>query len=73
MLFYATGIMPFTMFNTMSEGVAGAVSSNRGLLTYPVVTALDAVFAKFVLNFLTTRSWWRSCSSPASSWSPALT
>ena len=33
--------------------MAGAISSNRGLLTYPVVTALDAVFAKFVLNLMT--------------------
>jgi capsular polysaccharide transport system permease protein len=53
MLFYATGIVPFYMFNTMAKGVAGAISSNRGLLNYPVVSVLDAVFAKFVLNFLT--------------------
>jgi len=53
MLFYATGVIPFSMFSTMAKGVAGSVSSNRGLLTYPVVTALDAVFAKFLLNFLT--------------------
>jgi capsular polysaccharide transport system permease protein len=53
MLFYATGIIPFSMFSTMSKGVAGAVSTNRGLLNYPVVTALDAVLAKVVLNFLT--------------------
>ena len=53
MLFYATGIMPFTMFNTMARGVSQAVSSNRGLLNYPVVTLLDAVFAKIVLNAMT--------------------
>ena len=53
MLFYATGVIPFSMFQTMSKGVSGAVSSNKGLLNYPVVTALDAVFAKFVLNFMT--------------------
>lgn len=53
MLFYATGIIPFYMFNTMSKGVAGAVRSNKGLLNYPVVTVLDAVFAKFALNFMT--------------------
>ena len=43
MLFYATGIIPFSMFKTMSTAVAKAISSNRGLLTYPVVTPLDAV------------------------------
>jgi capsular polysaccharide transport system permease protein len=52
-LFYATGIIPFSMFGTMSGGISRAVSSNRALLTYPVVTALDAVLAKFVLNFMT--------------------
>lgn len=53
MLYYATGVIPFSMFNTMSKGVAGAVKTNKGLLNYPVVTVLDAVFAKFVLNFMT--------------------
>ena len=53
MLFYMTGVIPFSMFGTMSKGVAGAVKSSKGLLNYPVVTALDAIFAKFVLNFLT--------------------
>ena len=52
-LFYATGMVPFNLFNTMAKGVAGAIASNRGLLNYPVVTVLDAVFAKFLLNLLT--------------------
>jgi capsular polysaccharide transport system permease protein len=52
-LFYATGVVPFQLFNTMSNKVSAAVSSNRGLLAYPVVNALDAVMAKFLLNFLT--------------------
>ena len=54
MLFYMTGDRsPSACYGTMSKGVAGAVKSNKGLLNYPVVTALDAVVAKFVLNFLT--------------------
>ena len=53
MLFYATGVMPFSTYNAVARAVAGAVSSNRGLLTYPVVTVLDAVFAEFLLNMLT--------------------
>jgi capsular polysaccharide transport system permease protein len=52
-LFYATGMIPFSLFRTMSGGVAGAIKTNKGLLTYPVVTPLDAVLAKFVLNFMT--------------------
>lgn len=53
-LFYATGMMPFTMFNTLSRGVGSVIGANRGLLTYPVVGTLDAVFATAALNFLTT-------------------
>jgi capsular polysaccharide transport system permease protein len=53
-LFYATGMIPFSLFKSMSGGVASAVGSNKGLLTYPVVTVLDAVLAKFLLNLLTT-------------------
>lgn len=52
-LFYATGMIPFYMFNAMAKGVGAAISSSKGLLTYPVVGALDAVLAKFILNFLT--------------------
>jgi capsular polysaccharide transport system permease protein len=53
MLFYATGIVPFSLYGTLSSAVAGAVRSNKGLLTYPVVSALDAVFATFLLNLMT--------------------
>ena len=53
LLFYATGIIPFTMYQAMAGGVAGAIGSNKGLLNYPVVSVLDAIFAKFVLNFMT--------------------
>lgn len=52
-LFYASGVIPFSMYNTMARGISLSISSNRGLLSYPVVTALDAVFAKFALSFLT--------------------
>ena len=52
-LFYASGNIPFRLYKTMSEKVSAAVTSNRGLLNYPVVTLLDAVFAKFLLNLLT--------------------
>jgi capsular polysaccharide transport system permease protein len=53
LLFYATGIIPFRMFNGMSSAVSSAIASNRGLLAYPVVDPLDAVFAKFALSFMT--------------------
>jgi capsular polysaccharide transport system permease protein len=53
LLFYATGIIPFNMYRAISTSVAGAVATNRGLLAYPVVSALDAVLAKFVLELCT--------------------
>jgi capsular polysaccharide transport system permease protein len=52
-LFYASGIIPFFLFSKVTGSVAGAIDSNRGLLTYPVVQPLDAVFAKFITDFLT--------------------
>lgn len=52
-LFYATGVIPFMVYSNVVRSVAGAVVTNRGLLRYPVVTALDTVFAKLVLEVLT--------------------
>jgi capsular polysaccharide transport system permease protein len=51
--FYASGIIPFFLFNHVSGGVSRAIDTNRGLLTYPVVRPLDAIFAKFITDFLT--------------------
>ena len=48
MLFYATGVVPLDMFNAMSGAVSAAISSNRALLSYPVVTP-------------STRCWRSSC------------
>jgi capsular polysaccharide transport system permease protein len=52
-LFYATGIIPFSLFSNVSRSVAQAINSNQGLLRYPVVRPLDAVIAKFASDFLT--------------------
>ena len=52
-LFYATGVIPFYLFNKVTSTVGAAIDSNRGLLTYPVVQPLDAVLAKFITDFLT--------------------
>ena len=53
MFFYATGIIPFSLYRNVESAASNAVRSNRGLLTYPVVTPLDAVLANFVLGTLT--------------------
>lgn len=52
-LFYATGMLPFMLYNNIARSVASAINTNRGLLRYPVVTALDTVFAKLVLEVVT--------------------
>jgi capsular polysaccharide transport system permease protein len=53
LFFYATGVIPFFLYSTVAGGAANAVRANRGLLTYPVVTPLDAILAGFVLDILT--------------------
>jgi capsular polysaccharide transport system permease protein len=52
-LFYGTGIIPFFLFNNVAVAVGAAVDANRGLLRYPVVTPLDTILARFLLDFLT--------------------
>jgi capsular polysaccharide transport system permease protein len=52
-LFYATGTIPFRLYGAMANKVSGAIGASRGLLAYPVVSPLDAVFAQFALGFMT--------------------
>lgn len=52
-LFYATGMIPYTMYNAMWKGVASSISANRGLMNYPVVSVIDALIAKAIINFVT--------------------
>lgn len=52
-LFYATGMLPFMAFSTINTKVAQALTYSRPLLAYPSVTFVDAILARFILNFLT--------------------
>jgi capsular polysaccharide transport system permease protein len=52
-LFYATGFMPFMLFNDVANKIATSINFSRPLLAYPVVTFLDALLARFLLNVLT--------------------
>ncbi|MFN7050494.1 MAG: ABC transporter permease [Gemmobacter sp.] len=54
LLFYATGTMPFGMFNTASGATGKALQFSRPLLAYPAVTWVDAIIARLVLNSLTS-------------------
>lgn len=52
-MFYATGMLPFLIFNDISGKLATALLFSKQLLAYPSVTFLDALLARFVLNLLT--------------------
>jgi len=52
-LFYASGYLVFVQYNMVEKSVAKALPYARGLLRYPIVTWLDAILARFLLNTLT--------------------
>jgi capsular polysaccharide transport system permease protein len=52
-LFDATGLLPLMVFNKISTSVATALRYSQNLLTYPRVTMMDALLARFILNTLT--------------------
>jgi len=53
MLFYASGIIPFMMYNSITTALLGALAANRGLLSYPAVRPQDVLFARAVLEGMT--------------------
>ena len=53
-LFYATGYLPFQMYQSVSQNVSRAINFSRPLLSYPSVTWVDAIAARFLLATLTT-------------------
>lgn len=52
-VFYATGMVPFLIFTGVQGAVAAALTFSKQLLAYPTVTFLDALLARFALNFAT--------------------
>ncbi|MFQ5623634.1 MAG: ABC transporter permease [Paracoccaceae bacterium] len=52
-LFYATGFIPYHFFNDIASQTSNAVRLNRALMQFPVVTPLDAIFARFLLSAIT--------------------
>ncbi|MEM1235979.1 MAG: ABC transporter permease [Pseudomonadota bacterium] len=51
-LFYATGMVPFSMFNGLSQKLTQALNFSRQLLAYPAVTLADALVARLILNLM---------------------
>lgn len=52
-LFYASGFLPFAMFNDISHKMAASIRFSRPFLAYPSVTFIDAMIARMLLNTLT--------------------
>ena len=53
-LFFATGFLPFNLYQTLSGTIARSIDFSRALLFYPAVTWVDAVMARFLINALTS-------------------
>ena len=52
-IFYASGLLPFYMFTMTSMKVQQAINYSKQLLSYPRVTFMDALLARFILSVLT--------------------
>lgn len=52
-LFYATGFLPFMLFTDISAKLGQSLNYSRPFLVYPRITYIDAILARFLLNFLT--------------------
>jgi capsular polysaccharide transport system permease protein len=52
-IFFATGYMAFHFYMDISRVISAAVTANRALLTFPRVTIMDTIIARFMLQLLT--------------------
>lgn len=52
-IFYATGVLPFMMFNSVCNRVSTSLLFSKSLLAYPAVTYVDALLARFMVNTVT--------------------
>ncbi|MCW9043948.1 MAG: ABC transporter permease [Pseudopelagicola sp.] len=53
-LFFATAYLPLQVYSTVSMTTQHSLNFSRALLRYPVVSWIDAILARFILNGLTT-------------------
>lgn len=52
-MFYATGMLPYIMFAEVTGKLGQSMNYSRQLLTYPRVTFMDAILARFGVNLIT--------------------
>lgn len=53
-LFFASGYMAFHVYRDVSSTVSNSIIANRSLLSFPRITILDTIVARFVLQALTS-------------------
>nr|WP_319947359.1 ABC transporter permease [uncultured Shimia sp.] len=53
LLYYATGLVPFNLYQSLSNVISRSIHFSRALLYIPAITWLDAVLARLLLNTLT--------------------
>lgn len=52
-LFYASGILPYSIYTRTSQSITACIRYSRSLLAYPAVTFVDAIAARFLLGVIT--------------------
>lgn len=52
-IFYATGVLPYTMFTQVCSRLDNAIRSSRSLLNYPRVTLFDVLVSKLIMSLMT--------------------
>jgi len=52
-IFYATGMLPFLLYNDLTGKIATSLLFSKPLLAYPAVTFIDAIIGRFLVNMLT--------------------
>ncbi|MCG6884791.1 MAG: ABC transporter permease [Silicimonas sp.] len=52
-LFYSAGYIPFTFYMSINTMTSAAVGANRSLMKYPMVSPMDTVLARAILQTLT--------------------
>jgi len=51
-MFYATGVVPFTLYGSVAGRIGNAVKENRKMLRYPRISIIDTIFAKLIFVLL---------------------
>ena len=52
-IFYATGLVPFMFYRTLSTAVANSILFSKPLLSYPAITVTDAIISRAIVNSVT--------------------